>query len=362
MRSALLFVGTLALFACGDRPAKSPLAAPDPPPTAEQRAAFEDALARCQSEDDCADLSRHYADGVGTKLDRELQLAAALKGCLAGNQDLCQRATFMRDHIAAPGTLAMANAMCTSPEVNRFVCDERKELVADEARASDRIQQTCAQLRSPSAPADPAALGPLVDVCPGRASNAQRERARLFRSEAEIRKAYLALTSSPMSASPRQLRKFYERLSPLGDPRADEVLALGLRRFGAPRTPEFAKRRDATLGIPFMQPRMDLCAIESEHAFWTEQRSQDVPLIPLLRIFVPLVFPVSLPFFLYAADDKPTAQEQRELDEAARKHAAEVEQKLRVSTGATRFTWLGSCDDVEWFVAQAQKSGSAKHQ
>jgi hypothetical protein len=313
-------------------------------PTPEERAAFLDAEARCQVEDDCEDLASMYETGRGTPEDQDLRMAANLKGCLGGVVSLCRRSVFMRPGVAAPGTQRMAAAHCAGEEPDKFICESRADLAEDEAKAAPAIRAACAALPSLSENAAPATLGPLVDRCPGLATPAQRARARLFRSEADIARAHAQLAS----ASPRQLRSFYERLQPLEARRADEALELGMRRFGAPRTPAFDKAREETRNIPFQHPRMELCTVEETTAYLSPVNERPSALSMFLRFALPVVFPAALPFYV-VPDIKPSPAEQQALDNAAKARAAQTETALRHATGASRFVWLQTCADVDWF-------------
>lgn len=322
-----------------------------PPPTAEERARFDDADARCQAEDDCEDLSRYWDDGMGTEVDHERARAYALKACLGGFSSVCSKAVFMRGRVAAPGTHLMTDARCKGEDPDTFVCSELDTLREHEDAASPAVKAACAALVAAGDAESPRVLGPLVDRCPGLASTRQRERARLFRSEEAIVRA----VERASTASPRQVRRTYERLTPLGDPRADEVLAIGLRRFARPPTESFAKKRDDIRSLPAVRPQLDLCALDGELAFLAPvaNRAGDAAEI-LLRFVAPIVFPPAWPFLF---PDAPKSQEERKVeDDAARQRAAEVERQLKEATGATTMVMIPTCDDVRWFVEQSAKS------
>src|SRR4051812_9107130 len=113
--AAWLWLGSL--LACGGQPpVEAPSVPKRPPPTAEERARFDDATARCQSDDDCEDLASSYESGLGTEVDLERARAAALKACLGGFTSACSTAVFMRRDVAAPGTHLMTDARCAGPE------------------------------------------------------------------------------------------------------------------------------------------------------------------------------------------------------------------------------------------------------
>lgn len=336
-------------IACG-RAEEPPKVPERPPPTPEERARFDEANARCHADDDCLDLAQYFDGGTGTNVDFERARAAALKACLGGFSSACSKAVFMRDHVAAPGTHLMTDARCGGEKRDTFECWELESLREDEERASPEVKTACATLRTAGDAAAPSVIGPLVDRCPGLASPAQRERAKLFRSEDAIAKALHAAAT----ASPRQVRRTYERLAPLGDPRAEEVRAIGVRRFATP-PPAFETKHTNVLRIPDLRPQLDLCAIDGETAVLApvENRASDVADI-LLRFVAPMLFPPAWPFLF--PDAPKSREEQRDVDEAERRRAAEVERQLEEATGATTMMMIGTCDDVHWFAQGSTKA------
>ncbi len=317
---------------------------PPPAPTAEERARFEDASTRCRTDDDCEDVARLYENGTGTEVDHERARAAALKACLAGNSFICSNTTFMRNHIAAPGTHLMTDARCKGDDRDSILCSELESLVDDENAASNEVKAACATLQKAGDDASPAVLGPLVDRCPGLATPRQRERAKLFRSEAEIAAAYAKATV----ASPRQLRRAYERLAPLDDPRAKELLAIGIRRFAKPSTPELTKKKEDVRRLDSV--RLELCALDDSSAYVAAVDNRSAASV-LLHVVVPFLFPPALIFLL---PDATKSEQQKKADnEAARERAAEVERQLKTATGASTLVMIPTCDDTRWFAEKS---------
>ena len=336
------------LLSCATAPVDPPRP-PPPPPTAEETAAFVDATERCEVEDDCEDLTKIYRWGHLSWRDDEKRLAFALKGCLASSrEDLCLDSVIMRNGTGAPGSLAMADELCKKREEKGLLCNERKGLVKDEESASPSVKSACASLRAAPATSPPAALGPLVDRCPGLSTAAQRARARLFRSEASIARAY----AEAKTGTPRQMRKFHDRLSPLGDPRAAEIAGLGAARFGKPITAAFTAAKEETFQVNVGGANMELCALDGDAAYLTAVYPRPSAAGVLLRFVLPVIATPLWPFFLFP-DARPTAEEKRVLDEAQEQKARETEQRLQKTTGAKRMILVPSCNDVTWFRERA---------
>ncbi|MFO0659935.1 MAG: hypothetical protein U0165_08920 [Polyangiaceae bacterium] len=303
--------------------------------------AYFEAKARCEGEDDCADLAKILERGELAPLDEEGARAAHLKGCLAGHESSCVDAVFMLHGAAPPGSAEVTAAWCKE-EPNGLVCNSIDEIRKAETRSSNDVQKACVKLLATpsSAPADQ--VGPLVDRCPGLSTREQRLRARQFRSPDDVNHAY----EKAKHGSPHEMRVFYERLSGTIDPRADEILALGKKRFGQKPDDSFIKKGNAVKAISAQL----LCAVDEESAYLAYETSG----WDLLPIVSRLIFPPILLFDLPSrSEPAPTDAERAETERRQREAANKMRAQLLEITGAKRLVAVNDCSDVTWFAKAA---------
>lgn len=308
--------------------------------TEKEIAAFRSALEQCQSDEDCAPLASAYRYGEGTDRDEEASAAASLKGCLAGATSLCSAAGRSTNGTAPPGAADVISAYCKGRD--EFVCAEIEQIRRNESKTRLSIQHACRLLLSTPATVAPADIGPLVDLCPGLSTPAQRERARLFRTAEAIDQAY----ADARVGTPRQVRRFVERLEPLGDPRAAEIFERGKRRFGQAPSEAFIRSRQQVAE----SSGLTLCAFDGETAYLANE-SHAGALWFAFKVVTSLTIPYAVIFWL--PDAPPSDQEQQKIDEAARAEALRIRGQILQATGAKNLVEIPWCSDVAWFQKMA---------